>query len=112
MGSWERGVTSPVSQAVTTAWVRSRSSGLVRIRLTSVLTVASVTTSRAAISGLDRPPACRRPRRPQHAALPLARAADRVRFRRPDNLIRAKQGIHASTPRGVRLAVETNHGHR
>jgi hypothetical protein len=56
IGPRERGTTSPVSYAVTTACVLSRSPSLFSTRLTYVLTV-SVTVDRLAISGLDRPSA-------------------------------------------------------
>ena len=59
-GPRERGTTSPDSYAVTTACVLSRNPSLLSTRLTCVFTVSSVTTSRAAISGLDRPSATSR----------------------------------------------------
>src|SRR5689334_15220249 len=49
------GVISPDSYAAMTSWARSRRPSLARIRLTWVLAVAGLTTSRPAISALDRP---------------------------------------------------------
>src|SRR4029077_17570706 len=46
---------SPDSYAAMTSWARSRRPSLARIRLTWVLAVAGLTTSRPAISALDRP---------------------------------------------------------
>src|SRR5258708_39673544 len=49
------GVINPDSYAAMTSWARSRRPSLARIRLTWVLAVARLTTSRPAISPLDRP---------------------------------------------------------
>ena len=49
------GVTSADSYASTTAWTRSRTPSLASTRLTCVLTVASLSTSSAAISRLESP---------------------------------------------------------
>src|SRR6266568_5266939 len=72
------GVISPDSYAAMTSWARSRRPSLARIRLTWVLAVAGLTTSRAAISALDRPCATSRSTsRSRPVSAPTSRASGR-----------------------------------